>query len=47
MEVRDNQLLLGSCAVSALAEAFGTPLYVYEEDVIRRQCRDLREAFAG
>jgi diaminopimelate decarboxylase len=47
MEVRDNQLYLGDCAAGALAEAFGTPLYVYEADVIRRQCRAMREAFAA
>ena len=47
MEVRDNQLFLGDCSVNALADAFGTPLYVYEEEVIRRQCRGLREAFAA
>ncbi len=47
MDVRDNQLFLGDCSADALADAFGTPLYVYEEDVIRRQCRALREAFAA
>ncbi|HKI98534.1 MAG TPA: diaminopimelate decarboxylase [bacterium] len=47
MDVRDNQLFLGDCAVEALADAFGTPLYVYEEDIIRRQCRAMREAFAA
>lgn len=46
MEVRDNKLHLGGSDAEALAEAFGTPLYVYEEDVIRRQCRVMREAFA-
>ena len=47
MDVRDNQLCLGECPVQALVDAFGTPLYVYEEDVIRRQCRAMREAFAA
>ena len=47
MDVRDNQLYLGDCSAQALADAFGTPLYVYEEDVIRRQCRALREAFSA
>jgi diaminopimelate decarboxylase len=47
MDVRDNQLSLGGCSAVALADAFGTPLYVYEEDVIRRQCRAMREAFAA
>ena len=47
MDVRDNQLHLGDCPAEALAEAFGTPLYVYEEDIVRRQCRAMREAFAA
>jgi diaminopimelate decarboxylase len=46
MDVRDNRLFLGGCAAEALAEEFGTPLYVYEEALIRRQCRLLREGFA-
>lgn len=46
MDVRDNTLFLGDCSVEALAEAFGTPLYVYEEEVIRRQCQAFRESFA-
>ena len=46
MDVRQNRLFLGGCAAEALAEEFGTPLYVYEEAVVRRQCRLLREGFA-
>ena len=47
MDVRDNQLYLGGCQAKALTDAFGTPLYVYEEETIRRQCRQMREAFAA
>ncbi|MDH5752325.1 MAG: diaminopimelate decarboxylase [Deltaproteobacteria bacterium] len=47
MEERENQLFLGDCPVEALAEAFGTPLYVYEEEVIRRQAREFKQSFAG
>lgn len=47
MDVRDNHLYLGDCPVRALVEAFGTPLYVYEEQVVRRQGRAMREAFAA
>lgn len=47
MEVQDNRLMLGGCSVESLAEAFGTPLYVYREEAIRRQCRAFREAFAA
>ncbi|MCZ6749964.1 MAG: diaminopimelate decarboxylase [SAR324 cluster bacterium] len=46
MDVRDNELYLGGCRAEALAERFGTPLYVYEEEVIRAQCRLFRESFA-
>ncbi len=47
MDVRDNRLYLGGCAAEALAEEFDTPLYVYEEETIRRQCRLFRESFAA
>ncbi len=47
MDVRENRLFLGGVAAEALAREFGTPLYVYEEEVIRRQCRLLRESFAA
>ncbi len=46
MEVKNNGLYLGGCCVQALAEAFGTPLYVYEEEVLRSQCRTLKKCFA-
>jgi diaminopimelate decarboxylase len=32
-------------AAPGLAQAFGTPLYVYDEGVLRSRCRALREAF--
>ena len=34
-----GHLLLGGCDAVALAEKYGTPLYVMEEDVIRDICR--------
>ena len=46
MDIRNHQLFLGGCAVEDLATAFGTPLYVYEEQIIRSQCRLFRESFA-
>jgi diaminopimelate decarboxylase len=33
--------------LTVLAERFGTPLYVFNEDVIRARCRAFRRAFAG
>ncbi|HUJ75752.1 MAG TPA: diaminopimelate decarboxylase [bacterium] len=47
LDVRGNRLFLGGCAAEDLARQFGTPLYVYEEDVLRRQCRAMRQSFAG
>ncbi|MDH4121481.1 MAG: diaminopimelate decarboxylase [Deltaproteobacteria bacterium] len=45
MDTENNLLMLGGTSAEELASQFGTPLYVYEEDVIRRQCRTLRHAF--
>ena len=45
MDIRENQLYIGGVSAESLAEAYGTPLYVYEESIIRRQCRLLRESF--
>ncbi|MCD6361188.1 MAG: diaminopimelate decarboxylase, partial [Armatimonadetes bacterium] len=40
-----GHLTVGGCDVVELAERFGTPLYVYDESVIRQRCRDYREQF--
>ncbi|HEX7927965.1 MAG TPA: diaminopimelate decarboxylase [bacterium] len=45
-DVRDHRLYLGGCSTEDLAKEFGTPLYVYEEAVIREQAQVLRKAFA-
>ena len=42
----DGELWLGGCAASALAETFGTPLYVFDEATLRTQARTYREALA-
>lgn len=39
-----RHLVLGGCDTLDLAEQFGTPLYVMEEDVIRKVCRGYVEA---
>src|SRR5579884_1729495 len=46
---RDPQgrLSIGGVPVAALAEEYGTPLYVYDEATIRAQCRAYRESFAA
>ena len=34
---------IAGVGVADLASAHGTPLYVYDADMIRRRCRDLAE----
>jgi len=46
MEYRSNSLYIGKIATSSLAARFGTPLYVYDANVIRAQIANVREAFA-
>lgn len=40
-----GQLLVGGCDVGALAEEFGTPLFVYDEGQLRARCREAVAAF--
>jgi len=40
----DGDLWFGGCNLVALAERFGTPLYVINEEVIRRNCERYRQA---
>jgi len=40
MYVRDNALHIGDIKAERLAQRYGTPLYVYDEDVIRRRCTE-------
>jgi diaminopimelate decarboxylase len=42
-----GHLEIGGCDVVELAEAFGTPLFVYDEQTLRDQCRAYVAAFAG
>lgn len=46
MEVIDGRLILGGVEASALAEEFGTPLFVMEESEVRARARRLQNAFA-
>ncbi len=41
----DGQFSVGGCRVEALAEEFGTPLFVYDEAEIRGRCREYVAAF--
>ncbi|MFI8962447.1 diaminopimelate decarboxylase [Streptomyces sp. NPDC053493] len=42
-----GRLFVGGVALDELAERHGTPLYVLDEDEVRRRCRAYREAFPG
>jgi diaminopimelate decarboxylase len=42
----DGVLTIGGVDVIALAEQFGTPAYILDEDDLRSRCREWREAFA-
>lgn len=40
-----GHLEIGGCDTVELAERFGTPLYVYDEELIRQTCRAYKRAF--
>lgn len=40
-----GQLMFDGCPLDHLAYHYGTPCYIYSENVIRRQCRDYIKAF--
>ncbi len=42
MRIKDNRLYFGTHFAGDLAAEFGTPLYVYEEEVLRARCRELK-----
>ena len=44
MQVKNNKLYLGGVEAESLAREYGTPLYVYEEDVIRARYAALVQA---
>ncbi|MBA2625583.1 MAG: diaminopimelate decarboxylase, partial [Acidimicrobiia bacterium] len=41
----DGRLAIGGCDVVGLAEAFGTPVFVYDEAHLRARCREAVDAF--
>ena len=47
MQYLDQVLHIGDHSAEELAARFGTPLYVYDAAVIRRQAANVRAAFAG
>jgi diaminopimelate decarboxylase len=42
VRIKDNRLYFGNQFAGDLAKEYGTPLYVYEEDVLRARCRELK-----
>ena len=42
---QSNHLEIGGCDVADLAEEFGTPLYVMDEQLVRGNCRSYKAAF--
>ncbi|MBN2324192.1 MAG: diaminopimelate decarboxylase [Spirochaetes bacterium] len=47
MEVRKNRLFLGGVDATRLVGEYSSPLYVYEEEVIRKRARELRSAIGS
>ncbi|MDP9472017.1 MAG: diaminopimelate decarboxylase [Chloroflexota bacterium] len=45
--ISGGQLSIGGVALTALADHFGTPLYIFDETTLRRQARRFRDAFAA
>lgn len=48
MQINDKgRLEIGGCDATELVEKFGTPLYVMDEEFIRKNCGEYYEAFTG
>ncbi|RLE17126.1 MAG: diaminopimelate decarboxylase, partial [Actinobacteria bacterium] len=41
----DGALSIGGCSVADLADEYGTPLFIYDEDHLRERCRETVAAF--
>lgn len=42
-----NHLTIGGCDVVALAEEYGTPLYLFDEEALRNKCREFVREFSN
>ncbi len=47
MEIKNNRYTVGGADVLDIANEFGTPLYLYDADTMRRQYKRLADAFSG
>ncbi len=45
MEIKDNTLYIGEVNTKDLAEKYNTPLYVFDEKLIRDNCREYKKYF--
>ena len=45
MEIKDNTLYIGEVSTKYLAEKYNTPLYVFDEKLIRDNCREYKKYF--
>ena len=45
MKAQDNQLVIGGVRAKDLVKEYGSPLYVFDEELIREYCNDYREYF--
>ena len=45
MNITGNELFLGNISVECIMQEYGSPLYVYEESVLRSQYKDLSKGF--
>lgn len=45
VEPRQGELTVGGVPLAEVADRFGTPVYVIDEDEVRRRCRTYRHAF--
>jgi diaminopimelate decarboxylase len=47
LQVIDHTLHIGNVPTTELANTYGTPLYIYDAEIIRRQIARVQRAFAG
>ncbi|QHI71498.1 diaminopimelate decarboxylase [Aminipila terrae] len=44
-EIKGNVMYFDGCSTVELAEKYGTPLYVYSENAILKECNEIKECF--
>lgn len=42
---KDDHLVIGGCDLTELAREYGTPLYIFDEETLRRRCREFTVEF--